>query len=139
MLPDAVEVEGRIEADEGEAAALELLHAGGEGPRSVDHVGIGEEDEVALEGIEGRLHRVRLAEPAGSQRRVVDDADARILGRDGVGDLAVAVRRVVVDDHDAEPAVPLGEERTQGRLERELLVARGHDDAIRAAQMKVVA
>ncbi|PPS69291.1 hypothetical protein BZZ08_07315 [Streptomyces sp. MH60] len=56
------------------------------------------------------------------------DADARVQGRELVGDRAAGVRRAVVDHDHLEVRVRLGQHRLQARVQIRLHLVRGNDD-----------
>ena len=74
------------------------------------------------------LERVVLAQPPRRESRHVDDREPAIGRRHPVQDRAGAVRRPVIDHHQLEVGIVLGEHRGDRRLDVRRLVPRGHDD-----------
>jgi len=99
-----------------------------EGARIVAHVGVGEENPVAVGGASPLPQRVCLPEPAGRRLVTPNEGDPGVSPGDRFDDLRGSVFRTVVDHDHAEVRVILREVRSDRPLDLRRLVARRNDD-----------
>ncbi len=92
--------------------------------RRYDVVGVDEAEQVA-----GGMTESLVAGRAETLVGGVDDPDALVAGRHGLGQVARSVVRAVVDDDDLQPVVPLRQEAVEALHDVPLDVVDRDDDA----------
>ena len=92
------------------------------------HIGVAEQQILAMCRTACRVERVDLAEPSLGQRLDADDLEPWVTACGIARDVARAVGRAVVHEDELEIRVVLGEARAKRRPDSPRLVPRRHDD-----------
>lgn len=122
---------GDLARPEREEIGLFFFHGGeggSDGIGSVERIGIGEEEEVAL-GVLGELPAgPRFSGPTFWERSAFEEVEAGFGGHSLGDDVGGLIGGVVVEDDPLEIGVGLGKERIEAGRESKFFVAGGNED-----------